>query len=68
MEKGQSVNMSGQGAFHGVVDAPYAETSLSAQNDIYGSLISQVIKSSGHHAFHYVEALRDPMRGRARIR
>ena len=66
IEKGQTISMSGQADFHGVVYAPYAIANFSGQAGFFGSVTAQEIKVSGQGCFHYDENLGDLGDGRGK--
>ncbi len=51
------INLSGNAAFYGAINAPYATFYPRGTPDIYGAVVAGEIKINGNPAFHYDEAL-----------
>jgi Tfp pilus assembly protein PilX len=55
----QSISVTGNGAFSGVIDAPNADVTINGNGDILGSCIGNLITLTGNAQFHYDESLAD---------
>ena len=53
----QSIKVSGNGAFSGVIYAPNADVDCNGNGEILGSVVANTIKMTGNGVFHYDESL-----------